>query len=174
MPEFFDVLRQRRSVRLFKEKEVEPEKVLKIFEAINSAPSAGNLQAFEVVIVSEKEKKIALGKAAFGQEFIATAPKVLVFFANPEKSALKYGERGRNLYCLQDVTIAATFALLAINALGLSCVWVGAFNDEKVKEIVNAPKDLKPIAIIPFGFKAEKPFFTGRKSLSELIKKECF
>ena len=135
--------------------EVEPHKLKEVLEAANSAPSAGNLKAREIKVVKDLGTKKALVKAALGQDFIAEASVVLVFFALPEKSGRKYGERGRKLYAIQDATIFASFAWLQAVDLRLSCCWVGAFDDEKVKEILKTPSDWQPIAILPIGYSAE-------------------
>lgn len=165
--EFFEVVKKRHSTRAYKDKKVEEEKLQKILEAANSAPSAGNLQAYDVFLVRDKEKKKALARAALNQDFIAEAPVVLVFCANPERS-WRYGERGRTLYSIQDATIAAAYAQLAATALGLSTVWIGAFDENEVLEILGNPK-VKPVAIIPIGYPAEEPEITSRRKLKDLV-----
>lgn len=168
--DFLEVLAKRQSVRKFQSRPVEENKVQKILAAVSSAPSAGNLQAYQVHVVKDRQAKISLANAAFGQDFVAQAPLVLVFLADPSRSAQKYGQRGLQLYSLQDATIAATFAWLAAVNQGLSGVWVGAFDDEQVLAILNAPKKLVPIAILPIGYPAESPTKTPRLSLSQLTK----
>ncbi len=168
--EFFELIEKRRSVRSYLSKDVEDEKLEKILKAANSAPSAGNLQAYRIYITKDREKKKKLAIAAFGQKFIAEAPVVLVFCANPEESGIYYGERGRRLYSLQDATIAATFAMLACYELGLATCWVGAFDEDSVRRVMGIPKNLVPIAILPIGYPKEKPEKTGRKRLSEIVK----
>lgn len=150
-----EIFKKRYSVRSFKSNEVEPRKLEEILEVANSAPSAGNLKAREIVVVKDLETKKGLVKAASGQDFIAEAPIVLVFFALPEKSAQEYKERGRKLYAIQDATISASFAWLQAVDLGLSCCWVGAFDEEEVKEILKVSQDWRPIAILPIGYSAE-------------------
>lgn len=167
--ELSDVFKKRRSVRAFQDKPVPQEKIKKILEAANSAPSAGNLQAYEIFLVKEKSVKKRLAEAALDQDFIARAPVVLVFFANPKKSAVRYGERGETLYSIQDATIAATFAWLSVVDQGLSTVWVGAFYDDKVVATLKADPSLIPVAILPVGFPAEAPVSPPRRSLSDLV-----
>ncbi len=167
--DFFTLLEKRLSTRAFLGKEVEEEKLQQLLEAANSAPSAGNLQAYRIVVVRDSAKKKALGEACFRQGFVATAPIILVFFADPEKSAARYGERGRELYCIQDATIACCYAQLAAVASGLSSVWVGAFDDAMVKGVAGMADNLKPVAVLPLGYAAEKPFKTGRQGLSDLV-----
>lgn len=173
-PGFFDVVAARRSVRAFQDRPVEPEKLNRILEAANLAPSAGDLQAYEIVVVRDPEARKRLAKAALGQWFIAEAPVNLVFLANPARSARRYGGRGAELYCIQDATIAAAYAQLAAHALGLGSVWVGAFHDDEVREVVGAGRDLKPVAIITIGYPAEKPRATPRRRIEDLVSSERF
>jgi nitroreductase len=170
--DFFEVIEKRRSVRVFQEREVEEEKVQVIIESIAEAPSAGNLQAFEVVLVKERETKRKLAEAAFGQGFVEEAPIVLVFYANKTRSTQRYGERGKNLYALQDATIACVFAQLSATALGLSSVWVGAFEEKKVVEALGGSEELVPVAILPIGYAAEAPEKRMRRSVSDFVHKE--
>lgn len=172
--EFFELLKKRQSIRAFKEKPVEEEKLRKIFEAANFAPSAGNLQAYEIIVVGSEEKKRKLMEAASGQSFIAQAPVVLVVFANENRSSRRYGERGNELYCINDASIAAAYIQLAAADLGLGSVWVGAFDDNSVREIVKAPDYLRPVSILPIGYPDEKPHRTPRRKINDLIHEEKF
>lgn len=159
---------RRRSVRAFAPRAVESGKVARILEAANTAPSAGNLQAYEIFRITEPKQRTALARAALDQFFIAAAPVVLVFCANPARSAAKYRERGARLYAIQDATIACAFAMLAATALGLGTVWVGAFDDASVQRVLGT-RDLLPVAILPIGYPAEQPRRTPRRSLSDLV-----
>src|SRR4030042_6901255 len=103
--EFVDLVKNRHSIRAFQEKEVEPEKLEKTLNAANRAPSAGNLQAYKICVVKDRKVREELSRAA-NQEFLAEAPVILVFLADPAQSAQKYGSRGEKLYSLQAATIA--------------------------------------------------------------------
>jgi len=109
-----------------------------------------------------------LSAAAGDQAFLAQAPLDLVVFADPDRSAAKYGRRGASLYAVQDATIAATFAVLAATNEGLSTVWVGAFDESAVRAACDETK-LRPIAIIAVGHGAEDPGETPRRGLEEII-----
>ena len=167
--EFFDVVKKRHSVRAYSDKPVEKDKIQKILEAVNQAPSSGNLQAYEIFVIKDEGKKKALAQATFSQNFVAEAPIVLVFCANPERSKNRYGKRGGGLYNIQDATIAASYSQLAATALGLSSVWVGAFDDSEVLKVLGSPKDLLPVAIVPMGYSGEEPEPRSRKSLKDLV-----
>jgi len=167
--EFFDALKARHSVRAYADTPVEAEKLVQILDMVNLAPSAGNLQAFEVYIVTRADQRSESVAAASGQDFLKQAPVVLVFCAHAARSEKKYGKRGIELYCLQDATIACTYAMLAATALGLSTVWVGAFNESEVGCIIDAPQAHRPVAMLPIGYAAEEPRIRGRRSLSDLV-----
>jgi len=167
--DFFDAVQTRRSTRAFVAKPVEAEKLQTILEAANRAPSAGNLQAYEIYLVTRRETLRALAAASLGQTFVAQAPVALAFCAHPKLSSRRYGHRGTSLYAIQDATIACTHAHLAATALGLASVWVGAFNDKAVREAIGTGEDLLPVAILPIGYPGEKPEPTSRRSLASLV-----
>lgn len=168
--ELAELIRARRSVRAFESRHVEASKLQCVLDMTNLAPSAGNLQAFEIYQVEASHPRAALARAA-DQSFIAQAPVILVFFANTGRSARKYGARGRELYAVQDATIAASFAMLAAADQGLSSVWVGAFDPAKVTAAIGAPPDWTPVAILPIGYAAESPAASARRPITELVHK---
>ena len=164
----------RRSIRVFKRDEVSPEIVHKLLDAATCAPSAGNIQPWEFVIIRDAKVKQKLASAALDQTFIEEAPVVIVVCADEAQSSLGYGSRGVTLYCLQDTAAAIQNILLAAHALGLSTCWIGAFQEELVKRALNTPQNIRPVAIIPIGHAAERPRAPPRKSLKEIIHHETF
>ena len=170
MWDFFETVRHRHSVRSYQsDLPVEKEKLHAILETACSAPSAGDLQAYKIIVVTDQEKRQSLANAAHDQTFIAEAPVCLVFCADPARSEKKYGERGRNLYAIQDTTIAAAYAQLAIVAAGMASTWVGYFDDDKVKQTIQLEKGIFPIAILSLGYPAELPEPTTRRRLDDVI-----
>lgn len=167
--DLFDVFLSRHSIRAFTDLSIRSEDLEKILEAVNRAPSAGNRQAFDIYPVTKVEHKNALMKAAYDQVFLVQAPVVLVFCATPARSAERYGERGETLYCIQDATIACAYAMLAATALGLGTVWVGAFEEKAVAEIIRADPGHRPVAMLPIGYPNEIPRIRPRRSLSEIV-----
>ncbi|UCE80655.1 MAG: nitroreductase family protein, partial [Methanobacteriota archaeon] len=101
----------RTSIRVFKADPVDDTIILEGLRLANLAPSAGNLQARDFVVVRSQKTKKLLESAAYGQDFVETAPVVVVFCANLERIA-HYGDRGRQLYCLQDVAAAVQNMML--------------------------------------------------------------
>ncbi len=167
--EYSDLIETRRSIRGFEGREVEHGKLGKILETANTAPSAGNQQAYEIYVVTDVRQRSALSRAALAQGFVLTAPVVIVFCANPARNEDQYGERGRTLYCIQDATIAATFAMLAAFDQGLATVWTGAFDPDEVRRIVGAPQHTTPVVILPIGYPAAEPEPRVRRPLDDLV-----
>ena len=155
-------------MRAFTPQAVGAEILSRVLAAANAAPSAGNLQAYEIFQFTAEKDRVALARAALDQFFVAQAPVVLVFCANPARSATKYRDRGARLYAIQDATIACAFAMLAATAVGLATVWVGAFDDAGVQRVLDR-SDLSPVAILPLGHPAEEPEPTSRRSLDDLV-----
>jgi len=170
----FEAIYGRRSIRAFSTKDVTKTQLTKILDAGRQAPSAGNLQPWELVVVRDSRRKMALAEAAYGQYFIAEAPVVIVVCVHPARSAGRYGHRGTNLYCIQDTAAFIQNMLLASYALGLGSCWVGAFSEARAAEVIEAPSSIRPVAMIPMGFPAESPSAPLRRSLEEIVHEERF
>ena len=166
--EFFDVIKNRHSIRTFSDQPVEEEKLQQILETANLAPSAGNLQAYEIYVVTDAKKRDGLSCAALAQEYVAVAPVALVFCTHPELTEGRYTERGTRLYTVQDATIACSFAMLAATNLGLGSVWVGTFDEKVVRLIIGAPDSQVPVVILAIGYAAEFPDQHPRRPLDQL------
>ncbi len=163
-----EAIEKRKSVRKFTSKSVDIELIEELLYYANKAPSAGNLQARDFIIVTDEEQKEKLAIASYNQNFIKEAPIVVVFCANLNRIS-PYGERGRKFYCLQDVAASIqNFLLVAVDA-GLSTCWVGAFDDNEVCKILDLPPHIKPVAIVPVGYAGEEPYKTDRINIKELI-----
>lgn len=145
-----------------------------ILAKANAAPSAGDLQAYEVVAVLSPRLRNELADAALGQAHVAEAPLVLVFCADPERARAKYGQRGVDLYAIQDATIACAYAQLAATELGLGSCWVGAFHEEVVAHDLHVPPTHRPVALLTVGRAAERPPATPRRSVEDLVRIDTF
>ncbi len=164
---FFDVVKKRRSVRNFLPAPIPEDELTRILGAANAAPSAGNLQSYEIYVVMDKRRRESLARAARGQLFVAVAPVSLVFCTHTARSEDKYGKRA-GLYAVEDATIACAFAMLAATAQGMATVWVGAFEPEEVRKLIGAPAGVVPVAILPIGRAAEMPEAPERRPLEDL------
>ncbi|QQS54409.1 MAG: nitroreductase family protein [Candidatus Competibacteraceae bacterium] len=170
MWDFFETVRHRHSVRKYQpDMPVETEKLHAILEMACAAPSAGDLQSYRIVVVSDPAEREALAQASRGQSYIAEAPVCLVFCADPTRSATTFAERGAKLYALQDATIAAAYAQLAIVAAGMGSIWIGDFEEGRVREILQLEAGLTPLALLSLGYPAELPEPSPRRWLDEVV-----
>ena len=169
--DIFDCIRQSHSIRNFKSEQIPDATLTRILEAGNMAPSAGNLQPWYFYVVQDVSVKEKIAAAAFDQEQINEAPTVIVIAADPARSNELYGERGAQLYCIQDTAAAAQNILLAAEGLGVAACWVGAFNETKIEEAIEAPPRLRAVAIICLGYSNEQPKeYKERLRLAEVAK----
>ncbi|MBI5181434.1 MAG: nitroreductase family protein [Nitrospirae bacterium] len=161
-------VKERRSIRNFQKKELPEDAVDKLIEAIIWAPSAGNLQSRKFYFIKDDKLKQQIASAAFGQNFIAEAPLTIVACTD-NKISKRYGDRGAHLYAIQDVSASTMNLMLVAHELGLGTVWVGAFDEWQVFEILNMPQNLRPVAIIPVGYPGRIPAPTSRISKKEAV-----
>jgi nitroreductase len=151
------VFQRRCSCRAFSPEPLPRETLVELLEAARWAPSGGNLQPWRFVVVRDMSRRLALAYAAHGQAFVAEAPAVVVVCALAEVSARHYGERGRELYCLQDTAAAAENLLLRATELGLGSCWVGAFEEEAASRALGLDESWRPVALIPVGWPRGRP-----------------
>lgn len=134
---FRAVINKRRSVRKFGNKTVDFELVNKALEIARKCPSAGAIRGYETFVIIDKLVHIS-------------APAYVVICANSQAYEKRYGERGRNLYAIQDATILGAYFQLALVDMGMVSVWVGAFREGKVKRHLNT--EFKPVVVIAMGY----------------------
>ena len=166
-----DCIEKRTSIRVFTQDPIDDSLLSEALRLANLAPSAGNLQARDFVIVRDLATKKKLTEAAFRQDFIHKAPAVIVFCANLDRIA-HYGPRGRDLYCLQDVAAAIENFMLYLTSKGLGSVWVGAFDEHKASEALSLPPSVRPVAIVPVGRPAETGIRRRRLPLDALVHRD--
>jgi nitroreductase len=171
--ELSEAIKKRRSIRAYKKQHVSEETVEKLIDAASLAPSAGNIQPWKFVIARKPDTKKKLAQAA-NQAFIEEAPVVIVVCANEKRSSMDYGFRGKTLYCIQDTAAATQNILLTAYSLGLGTCWVGAFNEDQAKKAINAPEEMRPVAIIPVGYPNEAPTQRNRRPINQIIHHESF
>jgi len=168
--DLFEVIKKRRSIRRYKSDPVPDEHLKKIFEAARLAPSGGNRQPWRFVIVRDPERKKELARASRNQMFIAEADTVVVTLSDPTIYS-SWGTSTRIPY-RQDPMIAVEHMVLAATALGYGTCWIGAFDEDEVRRIVKAPKELAVVALLPIGVSNESPPPKPRKPFEEIFFKE--
>jgi nitroreductase len=166
--EFIGFLTGRSSVREYGNEPVPDDGIAFILDCASTAPSAGNLEAWDVVLVTDEDARRELQEAAFMQEHVGQAPAVAVVCANYVRSMSQYGERGI-LYAVQDATIACTYMMLAAHAQGLHTCWTGAFAEEEVRALLGLPQHVRPVALLAIGKGTMPASLTGRMAVAEHV-----
>lgn len=162
--DIYEVMKKRRSVRSYRPESVEEEKLNRILEAAQSAPSAANRQPVCFLIIKDYKTKLQL-KDAYKEEWFYTAPIIICACSLPEK-AWKRSD-GKN-YADIDATIAMDHLILAATAEGLATCWVAAFKVPLLKSILNLPQGIEPIALTPVGYPLNIPEPTYRKPIEQI------
>jgi len=167
---FVELSKSRRSIRGFKDKDVSKEQLMELIEAGQSAPSGGNCQPWHFYVIKNKDLQAEIKEKSCGQDWILTAAAFIVVCAEGKRSEFRYGERGRDLYSIQDTAAAIQNILLCAKSMGLGTCWCGAFDEGKLSEVLNLPENFRPIAIIPVGYPAEDSYPPqNRRPIEEIV-----
>ena len=160
-----EVIKERRSIRKYKQDPVEREKLLKVLEATRLAPSAMNRQPYEFVITSDN-KTIEQISSACNQTW--DVPTIIVVCAFPDKAWVRNdGEE----YWKADAAVAMTILSLQACAEGLGTCWIAAFNEEEIKKILRLKNECRLVAMTPLGYPDEKKGpVSNRKSIDDLVR----
>lgn len=164
--DLFAVMAARRSTRKFADRPVEPEKVDRIIAAADTAPTAGNYQGFEIFMVRGPDTKRRLVAACNNQPYV-DAPLVLVFCKNPARVKFDFPDYILRKFAIQDATLAAGYSQLAAQALGLSSIWIGMLDEQKVMDALGT--DLVPSSVLCVGYPRQTKYPKPRRNLSDLV-----
>jgi len=156
----------RRSQRKFEDREVEDWKLEMVFAAADTAPTAGGFQGFEIYNIKNPDVKTKLVQAANNQPYV-NAPVLLVFCMDPSKVKMNFPHNIIKKFSVQDASLAAAYAQLAAHALGLSSVWIGMIDEQKVMQAIGT--DLVPSCILCIGYPQKMLHAKPKRNLSELI-----
>lgn len=162
----FNVMLNRRSQRKFENRDVEEWKLEMIFAAADTAPTAGGFQGFEIYHIKNQEIKDKLVEAANNQPYV-NAPVVLVFCMNPSRIKLNFPPETIRKFSQQDATLAAAYSQLAAHALGLSSIWIGMLDENKIREVLST--ELSPSSILCAGYPVKMLVPKPKRNLKDLI-----
>jgi len=167
-----EAILKRRSVRAYKEKEVSPSILEEIMDSVRMAPSASNRQDWKFVLVEDEATKEKLYEAANRQSFVRQAPVVIAGVATDPEEMMSCDVNPGTV----DLSIALDHLTLRAAEEGLGTCWIGAFEQEKAKEIMGIPDDCKVIALMPLGYPKEELVKRDkqRKSLEEIVSYNSF
>lgn len=155
----------RRSIRSYLPREVEAEKLAAVLDAGRLAPSARNRQEWRFIAVTDSALQERLAQAAYGQQFVAQAPVVLVICDTGGEYTMTCGQPGGTVDC----SIALSFMMLQAAELGLGTCWLGKYDEQTVREILGIPSAVRVVAMTPLGYPAETPAPRPRKQAAEIV-----
>lgn len=167
MNEIIKSLKERKTVRAYLDKDISNDIKNEILQSAIEAPSAGNQQLYSIINVEDQNIKDELSVLCDNQPFIKKAKMVLVFCSDYKKwyDLYDYGEceprqlgEGDFLLSVSDAVIAAQNTVVAAESLGIGSCYIGDIleNYEKVKELLNLPKQVVPVTMVVFGYPTEK------------------
>jgi len=145
-----DAIRTRRSVRSYATRPIPADVMARMRQALRLAPSACNFQPWHFILVTDETLRRQVAEACNGQRWMADAPVTVVACGLPQQAYKKMGGYGNSADV--DVAIAVDHLTLAAVAEGLGTCWIGAFDEEKVKELLGIPKNVKVVALTPLGY----------------------
>ncbi|MFP3951390.1 MAG: nitroreductase family protein [Candidatus Bathyarchaeia archaeon] len=167
MEDALDLLKSRRSIRRYKDKPVEEEKIERCLEAARWAPSASNRQPWEFLVVRDEKVRQRLSEIHPYAKFVAESPVVFVPLTNPEL---------HSKYHMSDTALATLQYMLEAHSLGLGTCWAGVIGssmEDEIKEMLGIPDHLNVLALVATGYPNEEPTKT-RKDLDELVHHEQY
>lgn len=166
--DFLDLARRRYSVRAYRPDPVEPDKLERILEAARLAPTACNIQPFQLIVIHTKGRTVEL-KQIYKKDWFVQAPLIIGGIGLPGPA---WKRRDDKSYMDVDVAIAMDHLILAAAAEGLGTCWVAAFNPAAAREILSLPPEVEPIAFTPLGYAADRAPDKKRKPMGELVRYE--
>ena len=165
--EVMEAIRKRRSIRRYAPDPIPDEKLNVILEAARLAPTACNYQPFRLIVVRDAATRRRLVSACAGQAFIAEAPVVIVGCAFEDRAYQR--QAGSYSSFAIDLSIVLDHLTLAAIDQGLGTCWIGAFDEQAVRQVVGVPQEVRVVALTPLGVPAESPRMPPRKDIGELV-----
>ena len=155
---------ERYSCRSYQQRPIEDEKLGQVLEAGRLAPSAKNMQDWRFVVVTEDQTKIQLAQAANGQTFLAKAAAIIIACSNSDH-VMRCGQAIGPI----DVAIALEHMCLQAVELGLASCWIGSFSPEKIRALLEIPKDVAVIELLAIGYPDDEYKAMKRVPLENII-----
>lgn len=163
--EVFDAISERKSIRAYKQDEVEEQKLSRVLDAARLAPSASNRQEWKFIVVKNEATRKKLAATTYGQRFVGDAPVIIVACATESKSIMTCGQPAHTV----DLSIACTHIILEAWDQGLGTCWLGTFNEAEVKEILAIPERVRVVVMMPLGYPNEPGREKVRKTLEQIV-----
>lgn len=180
---FDDIVNERRSVRSFIEKEVPYKLIYKILEYGHAAPTAGNIQPWEFIIIKDEEQKRAVVDTTFignneqngrPQQWMLSAPYFIAVCGNGNKTKERYGDTSLESLLYLDCSACIENMLLGAVYLGLASCYVSGFRKSELSRVLNLPEGYEPIALLPIGYPAEASFKRPKINIKDILHEEAY
>lgn len=181
--EFMEVVDQRVSVRAFIKKEVADDMIFQILSCGHKAPTGGNIQPWEFIIIKNPSLKQEIVKTTFvgndehsskTQAWMLNAPVFIVVCADVERSMARYGKKAAESLVYLDCSACIENMLLASVDLHLASCYVSGFRENELTSVLGLPDGVIPVAVIPIGYPAGLTEKRTKRPLESLIHHETF
>ncbi len=166
----FEAISKRRSIRKYKETPVEDEKLEMILESARIAPSAANRQEWRFIVVKNEKTRNKLVDACNGQKFVGEAPVTIAACSTESERVMPCGQHAYTV----DLSIAVSFMILEATELGLGTCWLGAYDEEKVRNVLEIPERIRVPAMFTLGYANEDPHQRPRKTMDAIFSQEKY
>lgn len=167
--EFKKVLYSRRSTRSFTDRKVTREEALQLLDAAIHAPNACNMQSWHFFAVTDEATKKRLAENGCFAPWAASAPLLFIVCTDGEKIIERFGDKARDLFIIQDTSAAIQNILLTATDMGLGGCWMGSFNEQKLRDMLNIDPKYKVVAVVPIGEPDGDIAMRERKPLDEVV-----
>mmetsp|Transcript_5220 Transcript_5220/g.2979 ORF Transcript_5220/g.2979 Transcript_5220/m.2979 type:complete len:181 (-) Transcript_5220:1626-2168(-) len=180
MTDSIEIIKERRSIRKYDDKDIPEEDIKTILEAVQWSPSWANTQCWELIVVKDKAIKEKIGDTIAPKnpatKAVINAPVLFALCGKlnssgfyKDKVTTKFGD-----WFMFDLGIASQSIALTAHSLGLGTVIVGLYDHNKAKEILKVPDGYELVALIPTGYPAKKAKAPKRREISEFTHYDKF
>lgn len=179
MNDMIQLIKTRRSIRKYEDKDITDDMLQALYEAVQYSPSWVNSQCWEIINVTDKDLRVKISETLIknpATKAVVEAPILLALCGKQKKSgyygdhpATKYGD-----WMMFDLGIATQSLCLAAHSMGLGTVIVGLYEHDKVQELLNVPKGYDQVVLIPVGYPAKEPNVPARRDISEFVHANTF
>ena len=168
-----EAIRKRRSVRKYEETELSDDQVNQVLEGAIYAPSWANKQGWQIMVVKSAETRAKVSEVLEGNpgaRAVATAPVLLVVCMDPGASGVLKGKE----YYMVDAGILMDHLMLEAADIGLGTVFVGMFDEDKVRGVLGVPDEYRIVGLTPLGVPAKIPGERPHNELADIVHRETW
>ena len=163
-----EAIRTRRSVRKYEETAISDEQINQVLESARYAESWANKQGWHILVVKSPEARAKVAAAIEGNpgaKAVGQAPVLLAVCMDPELS----GNMNGKPYYMVDAGILMDHLMLAAADLGLGTVFIGAFDEDKVRPVLGVPEQYRIVGLTPLGVPSKMPGERPRNELEDIV-----